>query len=69
MPHEAIEQTLSISRFATYRNAVCTSPGRKYQPKQKIKVEVVNIPAYTKEPQPLQINYDFLPDANSAMHK
>ena len=36
-----------------------TSPERKDLPKQKIKVEVANIPAYTREPQPLQINYDF----------
>ena len=27
MPHEAIEQTLSISRFATYRNAVISHTG------------------------------------------
>ena len=45
--------------------AVVTSPERKDLPKQKIKVEVANIPAYTKEPLPLTVNYDFLPDGYS----
>ncbi len=45
--------------------AVVTAPGHKDLPKQKIKVEVANIPAYTKEPLPLQLNYDFLPDGYS----
>jgi len=45
--------------------AVVTAPARKHMPKQRIKVEVANIPAYTKEPLPLQLNYDFLPDGYS----
>ncbi|GGP67537.1 nucleotidyltransferase [Shewanella algicola] len=53
---------LSIDKWQI---AVVTSPERKDLPKQKIKVEVANIPVYTKEPQPLQINYDFLPDGYS----
>lgn len=53
---------LSIDKWQI---AVVTSPERKDLPKQKIKVEVANIPAYTREPQPLQINYDFLPDGYS----
>ncbi|HBC5066155.1 nucleotidyl transferase AbiEii/AbiGii toxin family protein [Proteus mirabilis] len=55
---------LSIDKWQI---AVVTSPERKDLPKQKIKVEVANIPAYTREPQPLQINYDFLPDGYSDM--
>lgn len=47
--------------------AVVTAPGRKDMPKQKIKVEVANIPAYTKVPRSLQLNYDFLPDGYSDM--
>lgn len=50
---------LSIDKWQI---AVVTSPERKDLPKQKIKVEVANIPAYTREPQSLQVNYDFLPD-------
>lgn len=41
---------------------ITTSPERKDIPKQKIKLEVANIPAYTAVPRSLQKNYDFLPD-------
>lgn len=41
---------------------VTTEPARKDLPKQKVKIEVANIAAYTKSPQSLKINYDFLPD-------
>lgn len=46
--------------------AVVTSPEHKHLPKQKIKLEVANIPAYTKEPLPLSKNYDFLPEGYSS---
>ena len=42
--------------------AIVTAPGQKHMPKQRIKIEVINIPAYSREPQALQLNYDFLPD-------
>ncbi len=42
--------------------AVVTAPRRRDLPKQRIKIEVANIPAHTREPRPLLINYDFLPD-------
>jgi len=41
---------------------VVTSPQRRDLPKQMIKVEVAAIHAYTRVPQLLQQNYDFLPD-------
>lgn len=31
-------------------------------PKQKIKIDICNIPAYSRTPQALNANYDFLPD-------
>jgi predicted nucleotidyltransferase component of viral defense system len=46
--------------------AVVTSPKQKHMAKQRIKLEVANIPAYTKEPLPLGKNYDFLPDGYSS---
>ncbi|WP_417212651.1 nucleotidyl transferase AbiEii/AbiGii toxin family protein [Acinetobacter venetianus] len=46
--------------------AVVTSPEQKHLAKQRIKLEVANIPAYTKEPLPLGKNYDFLPDGYSS---
>lgn len=42
--------------------AITTSPGRPDLPKQRVKLEVANIPAYTAVPQPLIRTYDFLPD-------
>ena len=45
--------------------AVVTAPERKDLPKQRIKLEVANVTAYTKEPLPLLVNYDFLPDGYS----
>jgi hypothetical protein len=42
--------------------AVVTAPRRRDLPKQRIKIEVANIPAYSREPRPLLVNYDFLPD-------
>jgi predicted nucleotidyltransferase component of viral defense system len=41
---------------------VVTAPARRDLPKQMIKIEVANVPAYTREPQLLRQNYDFLPD-------
>jgi predicted nucleotidyltransferase component of viral defense system len=44
---------------------VTTSPSRKDLPKQKIKIEVCNVPAYTRTPTALNTNYNFLPDGYS----
>lgn len=41
---------------------IVTAPDRRDLPKQKIKLEIANIPAHTKTAQPLVRNYDFLPD-------
>ncbi len=41
---------------------VVTAPGQRHIPRQKIKIEVANIPAYSQEPCALHRNYDFLPD-------
>ncbi len=37
-----------------------TAPENPAMPRQKIKLEIANIPAYTRELTPLRINYDFL---------
>lgn len=42
--------------------AIVTSPGQRHLPKQRVKFEVANIPAYSREPRALKLNYDFLPD-------
>jgi len=41
---------------------VITVPARRDLPKQMIEIEIANVPAYAREPQALQRNYDFLPD-------
>jgi hypothetical protein len=40
--------------------SVETAPERKDLPRQRIKIEIANIPAYTCELVPLRLNYDFL---------
>ncbi|OGT67644.1 MAG: hypothetical protein A3I12_01435 [Gammaproteobacteria bacterium RIFCSPLOWO2_02_FULL_38_11] len=45
--------------------SITTSPGKKDLPKQRIKIEVINIPSYSRTPQSLKHNYDFLPDGYS----
>lgn len=42
--------------------AVVTAARRRDWPKQRIKIEVANIPAYSREPRSILVNYDFLPD-------
>lgn len=42
--------------------SIITSPKRKDLPRQRIKLEVANIPNYSRVPQSLKVNYDFLPD-------
>ncbi len=42
--------------------SVVTAPEHKDVPQQRVKIEVANIDAYSREPKALQINYPFLPD-------
>lgn len=44
---------------------IITESQRRDLPKQKIKLEVANVPAYSKTPQALKKNYNFLPDGYS----
>ena len=50
---------LSVDKWQV---AVVTAPERRDLPKQRIKVEVANIPSYSRELKSLIVNYDFLPD-------
>ena len=45
-----------------WRISVTTAPGQRHYPRQRIKIEVANIPAYSRVPRSLLANYDFLPD-------
>lgn len=46
---------------------ITSSPERKDLPKQHIKLEIANVPAYSRVPQAVQQNYDFLPDGYEDM--
>jgi predicted nucleotidyltransferase component of viral defense system len=56
------EKEYAELRIDKWQINITTAPDQKDMPKQKIKLEVANVPAYTKEALPLRNNYDFLPD-------
>jgi len=47
--------------------SVETSPAQRDMPRQRIKIEVAGVPAYTKELTPLRRNYDFLQGYDSLL--
>lgn len=47
-------------RVDKWQVSVETSPERRDLPRQRIKLEIANVPAYTRELVPLRQNYDFL---------
>lgn len=49
-------------RIDKWQIAIVTAPEQKHIAKQRIKLEIANIPAHTKVPLPLKMNYEFLPD-------
>jgi predicted nucleotidyltransferase component of viral defense system len=49
-------------RIDKWQIAIVTAPEQKNIAKQRIKLEIANIPAHTKVPLPLKQNYHFLPD-------
>ena len=54
-------------RVDKWQVSVETSPGRRDLPQQRIKLEIANIPAYTRELVPLRTNYDFLEGYNTVL--
>lgn len=62
-PHELkSDPEYADIRVDKWQISIITSPGRPDLPRQRIKIEIANVPAYTREPRPLVQNYDFLPD-------
>lgn len=59
MTNEPGYQDIKVDKWQI---AITTAPTRRNVPKQRIKIEVCNIPAYTRTPLALHTNYDFLPD-------
>jgi hypothetical protein len=58
-PDEPQDGRLHVEKWQL---SVITAPAKKDIPKQKIKIEVANIDAYSRQPRALQTNYNFLPD-------
>ena len=58
MREEPTYQGLEVDRWQV---SVTTNPGQKNLPMQKIKLEVANVPAHTRELTTLDRNYSFLP--------
>lgn len=56
------EKEYAELRIDKWQISITTAPGQRDIPKQRIKLEVANVPAYTKEALPLRNNYNFLPD-------
>jgi len=46
----------------TWQLSITTAPTRPDIPRQRIKLEVANVAAYSRVPRSLNANYDFLPD-------
>ncbi len=59
---ESVNQGIKVDKWQV---SVTTTPGVRNLPKQKIKIEVINVPAYSRVPRTLQKNYNFLPDGYS----
>jgi len=60
--HEPAYAEIKVDKWQV---AVVTSPSRPDLPKQRIKLEIANIPAHTRQPRSLQVHYPFLPDGYS----
>ncbi len=56
------EPDYSALKVDKWQISVVTYPGRRDLPRQRIKIEVANIPAYTREVLPLRKNHPYLPD-------
>lgn len=60
-PKQLAEESDALNiQVNKWQVSVETSPGERNLPRQKIKIEIANVPAYTEELRPILQNYDFL---------
>lgn len=59
LKHEPGYEEIRVDKWQV---SVTTSPEKRDMPKQRIKIEIANIPAYTRSPMTLARNYAVLPD-------
>ena len=64
-PKDFLMEPIDHIHVDKWQVSIITSPEKKDIPTQKIKIEVINIPAYSPQPCALRNNYDFLPDGYS----
>lgn len=62
MKKEKKYQEINVDKWQI---SVTTAPEKKDLPKQKIRIEIASVPAYSQAPRSLQTNYNFLPDSYS----
>lgn len=60
--HRSDERADAGVQVHKWQVSVDTAPQRPDLPRQRIKVEVVDVPAHTRSLKRLRVNYDFLPD-------
>lgn len=63
----AAESEYTGVKVDKWQVSIITSPEKKDLPRQKIKLEIVNVPAYSRIPQSVKQNYNFLPDGYEDM--
>lgn len=56
------EREYADLKIDKWQISIVTAPERRDIPQQRIKLEVANIDAYSRQPRALMLNYDFLPD-------
>lgn len=62
-PRELKDERESVDlKIDRWQVSVVTAPAHSHIPRQRIKIEVANIKAYSRQPRALQVNYNFLPD-------
>jgi len=59
-PAKIGEDSINHVRVSKWWISIETSPENRAMPRQKIKLEIANIPAHTRELVPLHTNYEFL---------
>lgn len=62
-PRDLRENVMNVGlNISKWQVSITTAPERRDLPKQRIKIEVAGITAWTREPRALLVNYNFLPD-------
>jgi predicted nucleotidyltransferase component of viral defense system len=56
---------VALVKVTKWMVSIETNPGTPDIPRQKIKIDIANVPAYTREPIPLRLNYSVLEGMSS----